>query len=166
MILDRYVAIDDACAWPNLTLMPGGEIIAIIFNQPCHGLWEGDVECWASRDGGRLWEQRGTVAAHEPGTVRMNHAVGLAHDGSLVAIVSGWTSKPPRPAPGQEPPDRFSPAHRLTSSGDARFSEWPSVRPRPKVLDNVVCRSDDGGRTWNRASTFSLPSGIPPPEGL
>ena len=40
-----YVAIDNVCAWPNLTLMPNGEIAAVIFNEPCHGTWEGDVEC-------------------------------------------------------------------------------------------------------------------------
>jgi len=27
-ILERYVAIDDKCAWPNLTLMPDGSITA------------------------------------------------------------------------------------------------------------------------------------------
>lgn len=48
------IAIDNVCAWPNLTKMPDGAIIATIFNQPCHGLWEGDVECWASEDGDRL----------------------------------------------------------------------------------------------------------------
>ncbi len=40
------VAIDNVCAWPNLTVFRDGTIIATIFNQPCHGLWEGDVECW------------------------------------------------------------------------------------------------------------------------
>ena len=42
---ERYVAIDDVCAWPNLTKMPDGTIVATIFNRPCHGKWEGDVEC-------------------------------------------------------------------------------------------------------------------------
>jgi Na+/melibiose symporter-like transporter len=37
------IAIDNVCAWPNLTKLPDGAIIATIFNQPCHGLWEGDV---------------------------------------------------------------------------------------------------------------------------
>ena len=54
-ILQRYVAIDDKCAWPNLTLLPDGRIVATIFGEPCHQLWEGSSECWISRDGGRLW---------------------------------------------------------------------------------------------------------------
>ena len=46
-------AIQGVCAWPNLQLLGGGTILALIFNQPCHGLWEGDLDCWASEDGGR-----------------------------------------------------------------------------------------------------------------
>ena len=58
--------------------MPDGAVVATIFNQPCHGAWEGDVECWASTDGGRLWQLRGVPAEHEPRTNRMNVAAGLA----------------------------------------------------------------------------------------
>jgi hypothetical protein len=36
----RYVAIDNVCAWPNLTLLKDGTIIATIFNQPSHGRLE------------------------------------------------------------------------------------------------------------------------------
>ena len=86
---ERYVAIDNVCAWPNLTLMPDGSVVATIFNRPYHGLDVGDVECWASRDG-RLWEKRGTPAVHEGESNRMNVAAGLAHDGSLVVLASGW----------------------------------------------------------------------------
>lgn len=46
---ERYVAIDNIGAWPNLTLMPDGEIAAVVFNQPCHGTWEGESECWVCR---------------------------------------------------------------------------------------------------------------------
>lgn len=88
--MERFVAIDNVCAWPNLTLMPDGTIIATIFNQPCHGTWEGDVECWASSDGGRLWEWWGTPAPHEPETNRMNVAAGLLNDGTLMVLASGW----------------------------------------------------------------------------
>ena len=60
--MEHYIAIDNVCAWPNLTRLPDGAIVANIFNQPCHGKWEGDVECWASEDGGRFWSLRGTPA--------------------------------------------------------------------------------------------------------
>ena len=86
---ERYVAIDNVCAWPNLTLMPDGSVVATIFSRPYHGLGVGDVECWSSRDG-RLWEKRGSPAVHEGESNRMNVAAGLAHDGSLVVLASGW----------------------------------------------------------------------------
>ena len=75
--LERYVAIDDKCAWPNLTLMPDSSIVATIFGQPCHGTCEGEAECWISRDGGRSWTFLSVPAPHEPGTWRGNLAAGL-----------------------------------------------------------------------------------------
>lgn len=30
--MERYVAIDNVCAWPNLTRLPGQSIVAMIFN--------------------------------------------------------------------------------------------------------------------------------------
>ena len=53
--MERYIVIDDYCAWPNLTLLDEDVTVAIVFNKPSHGLQEGDVECWASTDGGRKW---------------------------------------------------------------------------------------------------------------
>ncbi len=38
--LERYIAIDNKCAWPNLTLLSDGSIVATIFGEPCHQLWE------------------------------------------------------------------------------------------------------------------------------
>lgn len=118
------VAIDNVCAWPNLTLLRNGTIVATIFNQPCHGLWEGDVECWASSVGGRTWALVGTPAPHEPGTNRMNVAAGLAANGDLLVIASGWSHRPPK---GQ------------------RAGHGPPARP----LAAWVSRSSDGGRTWS-----------------
>src|SRR5689334_13155387 len=76
--LEHIVAVKDVCAWPNLQLLPNGDIVAIVFNQPTHGSWEGGLDCWGSTDGGKTWAKRGIVAPHEPGTNRMNHAAGLA----------------------------------------------------------------------------------------
>lgn len=133
--MERYVAVDNVCAWPNLTLLANGEIAATVFNQPCHGAWEGDVECWVSADGGHLWERRGALTAREPNTVRMNHAAGLACDGSLVALVSGWSHKAPR---GVQPPPGTS-----------------------RVLEPWVCCSSDGGRTWRKKGDVTTPRGLP-----
>lgn len=131
--MERYVAVDNVCAWPNLTLLPDGAIVATIFNQPCHGKWEGDVECWASEDDGQTWQLRGTSAPHEPAENRMNVAAGLAHDEALIVLASGWSDRPPV---GGTPPAGYS-----------------------TVLDPWVCRSTDGGSTWERSSAIAPPPG-------
>jgi len=122
---EYFIAVDNMCAWPNLTLMPDGTIIATIFNQPSHGQIEGDAVCYASRDGGRTWNYVGTPVTHEPGTVRMNVAAGLSNDGSLVALVSGW---------GGEKLRKF-------------------------IMPIVVCRSQDGGKTWTTDGSVEHPEG-------
>lgn len=86
---ERYIAVDNVCAWPNLKLLPDGTLAAVLFNKPSHGREPGHVEVWTSRDGGKLWSLAGVPAPHAPGSTRLNHAAGLAHDGSFVVIVSG-----------------------------------------------------------------------------
>ena len=132
-VTERYVAIDNVCAWPNLTRLGDGTLVATIFNQPTHGGWEGDVECWASEDGGRRWELRGVPAAHEPGTNRMNVAAGLAADGSLVVIASGWSLRP-----------------EVGTYANPHDGE---------VLAPWVCRSADGARAWTREGSVEPPPG-------
>ncbi|MBE36170.1 MAG: hypothetical protein CMI16_11565 [Opitutaceae bacterium] len=131
-ILERYIAIDSACAWPNLTLMPNGDITALIWPEPTHGKSEGAVECWGSKDEGRSWTLRGVPVPNEPGTNRMNHSAGLARDGALVAIVSGWDKRSPRGSDG----------------------EWVKIANTPPP---VPARSLDGGQTWT-AGLSPLPS--------
>ncbi|MBT4823523.1 MAG: exo-alpha-sialidase [Lentisphaerae bacterium] len=132
-LTERYIAVDNVCAWPNLTRMPDGAIISTIFSQPCHGLWEGDVECWTSLDEGRTWSYRGTAAPHEPNTNRMNVAAGLAANGDLIVLASGWDDRP------------------TIASGPGEEQEWqPAGVGRSNVLHPWVCRSADGGRTWKR----------------
>lgn len=134
MKTERYVAVDNVCAWPNLTAMPDGSIVAAIHNQPTHGGWEADVECWASTDQGRMWRLRGAAAPHDPGANRMNAAAGLARDGSLVVLASGFGNRTP---PG-----------RYTSPKEGT------------ILPPVVCRSSDGGLSWSRTGSVS-PALIP-----
>ena len=88
--VENIIAVSNVCAWPNLTLMPDGTIIATIFNKPSHGQEEGDADCYASTDEGRTWNHVGTPVIHKPGTVRMNLAAGLSNTGSLVVLISGW----------------------------------------------------------------------------
>ncbi|NQT15207.1 MAG: exo-alpha-sialidase [Planctomycetes bacterium] len=117
------VAVQNVCAWPNLTLLRDGTIIATIFNQPNHGQTAGDVDCWATQDGGKTWHKRGTPAPHEPDCNRMNVAAGLATGGDLLVVSSGWSNRYP-------PEKQGSPF-------------------RAGILAPWVCRSADGGRTWS-----------------
>lgn len=129
--IERYVAVDNVCAWPNLTKLPDGSIVAIIHNKPAHGLMEGDVDCWGSTDGVK-WELRGKPAPNDPHTIRMNVAAGLAKNGDLLVLCSGWT--------------------------DVKQAERPKQTPfRDAVLRNWVCRSKDGGRTWTQHKEFAAP---------
>jgi hypothetical protein len=133
--MERFIAIDDVCAWPNLTRLPDNTLVASIFNQPCHGTWEGDIECWGSTDGGLRWQSLSIPAPHAPGTNHMHVASGLAHDDAFVVLSSGWTHRAPR---GQE----------------------KSVGERTGMLP-WVSRSSDGGRSWHKARGVTLPEGVP-----
>ncbi len=127
----RFVAIDNVCAWPALVSLPSGEISAIIHNRPSHGQMEGEIECWASPTGS-LWEKRGNPAPHEPNTIRMNHAFGLAGNNDLLVLCSGWTNERQPQRPKQ---------HDF----------------RDDILRPWVCRSSDGGRTWSQHKQFPEP---------
>ncbi len=126
--ISRFVAIDNVCAWPMLVTLRDGTFVAVIFNRPSHGQMEGDVECWASKDGA-LWEKRGHPAPNDPQTVRMNISAGLARNGDLVVLCSGWTDEkqPERPKQGVF---------------------------RDAVIPIWVCRSSDDGRTWTQRKQF------------
>ncbi|HAW31180.1 MAG TPA: hypothetical protein DCY03_24240, partial [Planctomycetaceae bacterium] len=127
-VLKQVVAVENVCAWPNLTLLPDGTIIAVFHNQPSHGQQEGDIDCWASPDGVN-WEKRSTVTQHEPNTVRMNHAAGLAKNGDLIVLCSGWSNlkQPERP--------------KQSAFRDAILKSW-------------VLRSSDAGRSWQKTEEF------------
>jgi len=119
------VAVDNVTAWPNLTQMSDGTVIATIFNKPSHGLEAGEAECWASVDGGKTWKLRGVPAPNEPNTNRMNVAVGATVTDELVAIVSGWSDRP--------------------LAGQIRVGDRPY---REGIIDPWISLSGDGGRSW------------------
>jgi len=121
--MERYIAIDNVCAWPCLSLAADGTLRATIFNQPNHGGCEGDTECWSSEDEGRSWQKLATLHPHEPATNHgLNHAAGLSPDGTFLVITNGRSNRPP--------------------SGQIRSAK------ESKILPPLVCRSKDGGRTW------------------
>ena len=131
-------AIQKVCAWPNLQRLKDGTLLAFIFNQPCHAVWEGDLDCWASEDNGKTWRFRGRPAEHEPTTARTNCAAGLAANGDVVVLCSGWADRAPK---GQ-------------LSG-----------PHERVIRAWVCRSSDSGRTWTRSLNFPKPPDTPAGKG-
>lgn len=129
--IQHLVAVKDVCAWPALTLLPDGSINATLFSKPSHGQVAGAVEVWNSPDG-TTWTKRGVPAPNDPDTNRMNHAAGLAKNGDLLILVSGWTNvkQPQRPKQGDF---------------------------RDDILSTWVCRSADGGKTWTQIKDFPTP---------
>jgi len=140
-LYERYIGIDGACGWPLLVLLPNGDIACLLWPDSSHGYSEGAVECWASSDQGRTWQRRGVPVPNEPTTNRMNHAGGVAADGSLVALVAGWENRKPRgwmPAPD----DKSRPL--------AHFAGSRTRKPVPAV-------SRDFGVTWKQFPEISDP---------
>lgn len=124
----RFVAIDNVCAWPMLTVLRDGTIIAVIHGRPSHGQMEGDIECWASKEG-EFWERRGRPAPNDPGTARLNVAVGQTPSGELIVLCSGWS--------------------------DIKQPERPKQRPfRDTIIPMSISRSRDGGFTWTQTGGF------------
>ena len=144
--VERFISIDNVCAWPNLTAMPDGSITAAIFNRPSHGQEEGSIDIWGSADG-RFWEKRGTAAPNKPQTNRMHVAIGLANNRDLVALVTGFTNIQ---QPGQDKKLPFR----------DKYGEKKAGRRTHFLMPAWVCRSRDGGRTWTQVDQFPAP-----PEG-
>lgn len=134
VVLHRYIAIDNVCAWPNLTKLGDGRIAANIFSEPSHGRRQGDVECWVSTGETNLWSKAGIAAPHKPLTNRMNVASGLAVNGDLVVIASGWSLKK-----GDQPEGYYD------LNG---------------VIGAWVSRSADAGKTW-KVSEKAFPGAEP-----
>ena len=113
------------CAWPNLKVLKDGRTLAVlIFNQAGHGFAPGDIECWLSTDGGSTWKLGSAATQHEPETIRMNHAAGLAANGDLIVLTSGWSNLWPPGVP--------------QTRGRFRYA----------VLGPWLSRSPDGGLSW------------------
>ncbi|HDY87592.1 MAG TPA: exo-alpha-sialidase [bacterium] len=174
-----FIAVEHVCAWPNLTLMPDGSIIATIFNKPSHGAVPGDIECWASEDSGWTWQYRGTPAPHEGNSNRMNCAAGLARNGDLIVLVSGWSN------PGGEPNNKLPALVFRSSDGGCTWNisgELP-VSPAGTVFvpfgdiiiaddgtlragvytdgTSYMLNSEDDGYTWQITSAISTPGAEP-----
>ncbi len=143
-LYERFVAIDGACGWPLLNILPNGDLACLLWPNSSHGFTEGAVECWLSHDQGRTWQRASVPVPFTPTTNRMNHAAGVAPDGSFVALVAGWDQRKPAgwtpdPADKRPPREHFVGSHTLT--------------PVPAV-------SHDNGLTWRQ-----FPPVVDPPAG-
>jgi hypothetical protein len=129
------------CAWPNLKLLKDGcTLAAFIFNNDSHGHRPGDVECWISKDHGAQWNLASAATAHEPDTIRMNHAAGVANNGDLMVLTAGWSNRWP---PGV-----------TRTRGSYRY----------ETLGPWLSRSSDEGKTWRVDKQLfpqTTPSGQP-----
>ena len=61
--MKKTIVMDNICGWPNLTVFPDGSILSTVFNQPTHGMAEGEVECLRSTDQGESWHRYGIPAS-------------------------------------------------------------------------------------------------------
>lgn len=129
MVYDRdgkkaapFKAIENVTAWPNLTRLRNGDIVAMIYNQASHARLPGDVDCWASTDEGESWTRRSVAAPRgTPQQNRMKVAAGLNAEGHLILVTSGWSD------PGNP-------------------EAWSELG---YVLPTWVCVSKDHGHTWS-----------------
>ena len=88
--VNRLIAIKNVCAWPNLVALPGGELLAIIFNQPSHGLDGGEPGMLAQPRWGKAWVRKGVAAPHEGGKNRMHCAFGLDRNENPIVLSTGF----------------------------------------------------------------------------
>jgi hypothetical protein len=142
-LYERYIAVDGSCGWPRLSVLPNGEVSAVIWPYPNHGFVQGAAECWNSADEGRTWQKVGVPVKNDLGFNRMNCAAGVAADGSYVALVAGW----PRP---------FLPPWKGTLQEESTLGKTPFFQAA-RTLQPVPAVSHDGGRTWERFPALATP---------
>lgn len=125
---ERYIAIDDACAWPKLNVLPNGNLAVLIWPYNNHGATEGAIECWTSSDNGVRWKKAGVPLANAPGTNYIHIAGGVV-DGELMAVVGGLGARP-------------------AYFENARFAPKNIAPFKTPNLPARAALSKDGGRTW------------------
>ena len=110
--------------WPQVLVLADGTLLAFGYNAPAHTTLPGDVDAWASADGGKTWSLRGTAAARPDAKANMCHwASGFSTKGELLVVASG-------------------------------MDDAANERGRRAPNDVRVFRSADAGKTWTRAGNF------------
>ena len=181
--MKQWIAIDNVCAWPNLQVLNDGVVAAIIYNQPNHGLSEGSLECWTSKDSGASWSLSGIPAPAPKGQNRMHISAGVDEKGDLLVISSGFETTPDEKTYGAMQRMWFS---RSSDNGktwtidrDIEIIDNPKFTPNYCIPHGRILtlsdgslgatfyqgstvwlsNSSDGGHTWTRKSTLDTEDG-------
>lgn len=110
--------------WPQVQVLADGALLAFGYNAPAHTTLPGDVDAWASTDGGKTWSLRATAAARPDAQANVCHwASGISAKGELLVLASG-------------------------------MDDATNERGRRAPNEARVFRSADGGATWARAGAF------------
>ena len=120
--------------WPQIQCGPDGTLLALGYNAAAHTTLPGDVDGWASTDGGKTWTLRATAAARPDKSANYCHwASGFTAKGELLVVASG-----------------------MDDAANERGSRAPN--------DVKVFRSADFGKTWNKDGDFptKLAGGLHP----
>ena len=76
--------------WPQIQFAADGTLLAFGYNAAAHTTLPGDVDGWASTDGGKTWALRETAAARPDKSANMCHwASGFYANGELLVLASG-----------------------------------------------------------------------------
>ena len=85
------VVVKGGGLWPQLHCAPDGTLLALGYNAPGHTTLPGDVDCWASADGGKSWEKRGTAAPRPDKDANYcDSCSGFAANGDLILLSGGF----------------------------------------------------------------------------
>ena len=119
------VVVKGGGLWPQLHRAPDGTLLALGYNAPGHTSLPGDVDCWASTDGGKTWVKRGTAAPRPDKDANYcDSCSGFAAKGDLILLSGGYE--------------------------DAANAQGK----RKPVMPIGVFRSADLGRTWKKEGDF------------
>ncbi|MHC4871839.1 MAG: sialidase family protein [Planctomycetota bacterium] len=174
--LEPFVAIDNKGLWPNLTLLPSGEIAAVIYNHPSHGMGpDSGIELWISSDQGKSFEMRSLISdvSDVPGGIRMNHSAGLSENNELIVLVSGFNAKQQLPllplqccisADNGTTWQRHSldvekiPFGNILQGDDDELLSpmyWGEVNDGVKKFSSHLYASSDNGHSWQEKSVIT-----------
>ena len=118
------IAVKGGGLWPQIQCAADGTLLAFGYNAAAHTTLPGDVDAWASSDGGKTWSLRATAAARPDPQANMCHwASGIGATGDVLVLASG-----------------------MDDAANERGKRQPN--------DVRAFRSADFGKTWTKTGTF------------